>query len=486
MITSPRIMSNESRGIIMCSGKGLMIHTLVLIRQTRRMLSINATSSESVSILVAHCNELVDLHDRAVRREGGDGLMDICPGVPPVKESKLRDGSGSISGPRSRSHLSGTQKQNSSSSLSASDISRRRSFFCKPAALLLSPFTHTMLVDHDVIWFKNPALLWDAPGYVHTGALYFLDRFIPYDNRYKDGIRGASALVSQYWGRNISLSLSLSLSRTVTYWRHHYNISSVRPKHVQDSSVVMINREKHKGTLSTISSLLSNFTVGYGDKEIYWLASTIANQSFAFEPYWPGVYGDCGAVFHFDPRYFPPSIYPFPSLSSSSSSLSSVSTEPFFINAQYLVEHFKRPGSYIESHITVPRLYLTTDLGPLGAVQPCTGGRCGAFSSYGGSMSVTKSVNKEILLRQEELEMGVPAEGGEDHYALPIAGRRRPRTLHTRNCNHIEGLVRAGKLSSATILYNTGKIVQNNKGRERFIEPKREREKEKASGRFKS
>mmetsp|Transcript_7303 Transcript_7303/g.7522 ORF Transcript_7303/g.7522 Transcript_7303/m.7522 type:complete len:440 (+) Transcript_7303:82-1401(+) len=321
MITSPRIMSNESRGIIMCSGKGLMIHTLVLIRQTRRMLSINATSSESVSILVAHCNELVDLHDRAVRREGGDGLMDICPGVPPVKESKLRDGSGSISGPRSRSHLSGTQKQNSSSSLSASDISRRRSFFCKPAALLLSPFTHTMLVDHDVIWFKNPALLWDAPGYVHTGALYFLDRFIPYDNRYKDGIRGASALVSQYWGRNISLSLSLSLSRTVTYWRHHYNISSVRPKHVQDSSVVMINREKHKGTLSTISSLLSNFTVGYGDKEIYWLASTIANQSFAFEPYWPGVYGDCGAVFHFDPRYFPPSIYPFPSLSSSSSRL---------------------------------------------------------------------------------------------------------------------------------------------------------------------
>ena len=41
--------------------------------------------------------------------------------------------------------------------------------------------------------------------------------------------------------------------------------------------------------------------MGYGDKEMYWIAATIAQEKFSLEPFMEGNYGDCGGVFHFDP-----------------------------------------------------------------------------------------------------------------------------------------------------------------------------------------
>ena len=48
--------------------------------------------------------------------------------------------------------------------------------------------------------------------------------------------------------------------------------------------------------------MLAGFDIGYGDKEMYWIATTAAQEPFAFEPYLAGALGDCGAIVHFDPR----------------------------------------------------------------------------------------------------------------------------------------------------------------------------------------
>ncbi len=45
-----------------------------------------------------------------------------------------------------------------------------------------------------------------------------------------------------------------------------------------------------------MKDVLPTFTVGHGDKELYWIAATIAREAFAWEPFIAGTYGDCGVV----------------------------------------------------------------------------------------------------------------------------------------------------------------------------------------------
>ena len=42
--------------------------------------------------------------------------------------------------------------------------------------------------------------------------------------------------------------------------------------------------------------------MGYGDKEMYWFAATIAREPFSFEPFLCATYGDCGLMLHYDPN----------------------------------------------------------------------------------------------------------------------------------------------------------------------------------------
>eukprot|EP01041_Mallomonas_annulata_P003339 gene3339-6609_t len=404
----------------MCTSEGLMIHTLVLLKQTKRMLGPFSTTS----IAVAHCHELPDSHIRVLSREGVR-VMDLCP----YKEDQIPP--------------------------SNNTLRRRRSFFCKTAALLVSPFRQSMLVDHDVIWLDNPDKLWSSPAFLRTGTLYFLDR-------YTDGAYGTETVVSNGLGYDIQTHpMKLKeLSQGVTFWRHMMTMTntntsstssnadsnhqdnnkqsvsqsvsvSARPKHVQDSSVLLLDASRHPRTLSVLSSLLGNFSVGHGDKEIYWISSTVAEEPFAFEPHWPGIYGDCGCIFHFDPT----------------TTTTTPSPSPFFINGQYLVEYFKSPGEYLEHHMTPPRSYLQYTPLSLGAIQP----------SYGGSVPVPIEMNNEILLRQTELQKGILVQLKEEagsgttssttssvttvttvSFQLPHPRRRRSPTLHTRNCHYIE------------------------------------------------
>ena len=60
--------------------------------------------------------------------------------------------------------------------------------------------------------------------------------------------------------------------------------------------MVLFHKSRLPNTLHILQRLLPIFTLGYGDKEIYWIAATIANEPFSFEPYLAGTYGDCGEV----------------------------------------------------------------------------------------------------------------------------------------------------------------------------------------------
>lgn len=58
----------------------------------------------------------------------------------------------------------------------------------------------------------------------------------------------------------------------------------------QDSSVVLINKKKHVELIGYINQWLESFSIGYGDKEIFWLSSTLINDTFTWEPFFPGYF----------------------------------------------------------------------------------------------------------------------------------------------------------------------------------------------------
>ena len=138
-------VSGTSRGIVVCSGEGEMfIETIAMIEHTR------FRSQSNLPITVAHCSELSKDSVAILKSVDNVNVIDLC-GSEYGQFSSLRP--------------------------------RLKGFFCKPAALIASPYTHTILADTDVVWFQKPELLFDSPRYVKTGTLFFRDRWTQTKNK---------------------------------------------------------------------------------------------------------------------------------------------------------------------------------------------------------------------------------------------------------------------------------------------------------------
>jgi hypothetical protein len=289
------------RGIVVCSGSGdMFIETITMIEQTRH--KVNST----LPIAVAHCNELSPELISILSQIPKVSVIDIC-----TIEPKLMS----------------IQK-------------RIKGFFCKPAAILASPFAETMIVDSDVIWFDNPDRLFESEAFKTTGTLFFRDRWTRTKNKLtltqgtqnpthtfnyiNDMIRSmkshgyshkdfASVTHSNHKHShgmhhhqldNISSTAvadrleASTLTRTNAYWQDFANgkrDSSL--DHWQDSSVLLICKSAHPRLLAVLQHMLRDFNIGYGDKEMYWIAATVAQEPFRFEPHLSGLYCNCQWVY---------------------------------------------------------------------------------------------------------------------------------------------------------------------------------------------
>ena len=122
---------------------------------------------------------------------------------------------------------------------------------------------------------------------------------------------------------------------------------------------------------------------GYGDKEIYWIAATIAQEDFSFEPYLAGSYGDCGEILHFDPLS------------------SSIDAEPYFLNCQFLSEGVDHVGKNMQEVISKPVLVTPhTLIFNMGEKDKKSAGRCGSCKAMGCG-PVPPNINAAIQHFQE-------------------------------------------------------------------------------------
>ena len=100
----------------------------------------------------------------------------------------------------------------------------------------------------------------------------------------------------------------------------------------QDSSVILMDRSQFPKTLNVLRKILSTFNLGYGDKEIYWIAATIAQENFGFEPFRCSSYGNCGLLMHLDPN----------------DSIDPEHAYPMYLNGEWLLEKIHVLGADIE------------------------------------------------------------------------------------------------------------------------------------------
>jgi hypothetical protein len=296
----------DSRGIVMCVGTSAMIQSLLVM-----MHQLRKSWKSKLRVAVAHCDELSEINQNIIRGLHADvNFINICI-------------------PGQRNILGMNRKQ---------AIKKLRGFFCKVGAMINSPFKETMLIDLDVIWLQKPDLLFESLAYRRKGSLFFRDRIIhegavnhPFaksiqkliQTKLDSSTKSMSSKVSKHGGGGDS---GLFFS--------HQNVSL---EHYQESSVVLINIYRQTETMNKLRQLLPTFSLGWGEKEIFWIASSIANAEYSFEPYLCGSYGDCGFQMHFEP-----------SLSKGRDS------KPFFINAEYLIDGFKYVGEHLQEVITFP------------------------------------------------------------------------------------------------------------------------------------
>lgn len=408
-----------SRGLVICTGEGdILLETLALLEHLRR----SKKTSTKLPIVVAHCAELSEQSEKLLLRVANVSVLDLC---------------------KDKSNGVGSNDAKFFNSLR----SKVAGFFCKPAALLASPFQETMLVDSDVVWFMQPDLLFDSLGFKTTGSLFFRDRWTETKNKHTltkgqhnahdlyNYIKAMAAkFASSQHRRQLQSRLNLNaitsaaersalqrsseanenkalsgkhhtpshmhhhhqnhnnnhhqrhnqhphslglmnatasniepslatpnpvskgdhldkfyLASKNAFWRHFATGNGKTMDHMQESSVVLMDRKKMSKTLEAIRFILPEFRIGYGDKEIYWIAALIADEEVAFEPHVAGSLGDCGAIIHFDPRGITRHSKP------SNKSESEAVAEPFYINAEYLLDLKKitKAGEFLSPKDTV-------------------------------------------------------------------------------------------------------------------------------------
>jgi alpha 1,3-mannosyltransferase len=95
----------------------------------------------------------------------------------------------------------------------------------KPFAVLFSSFREVIFIDADSLFFKNPEVMFDDPGYKKTGALFFKDRMIMPENKKR--------LLQQLLPKPISKQVKQS-----RFWLGESG-------HMQESGVLVIDKWKH-------------------------------------------------------------------------------------------------------------------------------------------------------------------------------------------------------------------------------------------------
>ncbi|RAL07247.1 uncharacterized protein BO97DRAFT_464386 [Aspergillus homomorphus CBS 101889] len=151
-----------------------------------------------------------------------------------------------------------------------------RGWAAKPFAILHSSFREAVFVDADSLFIRDPAALFDDPGYRATGALFFKDRLL------MPGSKRA-------WLRRVLPAPVSKQARRSRLW-------TGQSIHMQESGVVVVDKWRHFVALLLVARLngpdrdgneaegrVGVYDMVYGDKETFWLGwELVGDTEYAF------------------------------------------------------------------------------------------------------------------------------------------------------------------------------------------------------------
>ena len=170
-----------------------------------------------------------------------------------------------------------------------------KGFQIKAFMLKHNKFQQVMLMDADVIFYKNPEFIFNDENYIRTGTYFFHDlvKTWYFNLNPKSRKHGKDKWHSiDFFNKRKNFIKSLLPNKPNNFpklWDYIYD--KEYPKHavtetLQESGVVFMDRKKHKKSIEFIYNLNNDHENTYkyvwGDKETFWLGVLMADNDYYF------------------------------------------------------------------------------------------------------------------------------------------------------------------------------------------------------------
>ncbi|KAF9437349.1 hypothetical protein BGZ76_001115 [Entomortierella beljakovae] len=246
----------KGRGLVFCAGNGQFEFLVTAIQSLRYRLKT------SLPIQVFH------MGDNDLSKERQDYVREMAKDIEVIDVTTILD----------------------------NDYTRLGGWAIKPFAMLASNFEEVMFIDADAYFLQDPAVLYDDPGYLATGALFFFDRTL--------------------FGKSPSATWINSVSPILSSFPRKSRLFKFLTHHEQESGVVLINKKtRFTGMLAVCKSNgkwerdLVSYKIFHGDKETFWTGFEMVQEPYVFMRNYGGAIGElwpghdgfvCGTQLHQD------------------------------------------------------------------------------------------------------------------------------------------------------------------------------------------
>jgi hypothetical protein len=182
-----------------------------------------------------------------------------------------------------------------------SNLEHWKGFQVKAFMLYHTHFDTVFLIDADVTLFQNPEVLLQNENYITTGTYFFKDldkwKFKKLNNKLVQlfqKVKYDSFTSQSFYLKRKAFFNTIFPQKPQNFppeWM--YLFENEIPKYpvkeaLQESGVVLINKQIHKESVQYIYDLNNNHQETYqyiwGDKETFWMGCVMANKSFYFNP----------------------------------------------------------------------------------------------------------------------------------------------------------------------------------------------------------
>lgn len=188
----------------------------------------------------------------------------------------------------------------------------QRGTFTRIAAMILSPFADTMVIDVDITFLQSPDYFFDIPQYKEKKALYFRARI---HRESKSSAASTQDLLDKFNQQGVKTdeesAARMSKETGINFFWEFVarNDTEDLPFTQQDAAIVMIHKPSHPNTIRILKEMIDvqhhlKYRHGFCFEDHFWIANTMAKEPYTFEPFSSGQYGDCwGVPVHYDPTH---------------------------------------------------------------------------------------------------------------------------------------------------------------------------------------